>query len=250
MARWANEHTWDAAIQAASVRFGVPVQVIKAIIGQESAYRPTAYRAEPAIGDASIGLMQILFATAKGEGYTGPVGSATGLTGLYDPATNIMYGTSYLATCLARTNGVVPSAISAYNGGFRPDLGFGAPAPRQVIVCLRRDTKGTCIESRTVPQGQYANQQYVNAVLNNVVYFESQANVPVPTVVGGLPPPLVDAHHSNNVHESQDGGRASGHVAGPLGTYAAIPSQRPAIVRWAVFIIGRVVALFRYFLGR
>ncbi len=185
---------------------------------------PTAYRAEPKISDASIGLMQILLATAQGEGYTGGAGNASGLTGLYDPATNTLYGTSYLATCLARTNGYVPSAISAYNGGFRPDLGFGGPAPQRVVVCLRRDDAGKCIESKTVQQGQYANAAYVNAVLGNVAYFESQAQAP-PTVIGGPSPPLVDAHHSNNVHESQDGGRVSGHVAGPFGTHILPPPE-------------------------
>lgn len=249
MARWANEHTWDAIVQAASVRFGVPVSLIKAIIGQESAFRPTAYRAEPAIKDASIGLMQILLATAKGEGYTGSAGSASSLSGLYDPTTNIMYGTSYLATCLARCNNIIPSAVSAYNGGFRPDIGFGAPSPKRVTVCLRRDTTGTCIESRTVEAGQYANQPYVNSVLNNIAYFEAQSQS-TPTVVGDVSPPLVDAHHSNNVHESQDGGRASGHVAGPLGTHnVVVASPRTTVVGWFVSIVGRVVALFRYFLG-
>lgn len=234
MARWANERTWDAIVQAASVRYGVPIALIKAIIGQESVFRPTAYRAEPAIGDASIGLMQILLSTAKGEGYTGSAGSATGLTGLYDPATNIMFGTSYLATCLAKANGVIPSAISAYNGGFRPDLGFGAPAPRPVTVCLRRDTRGNCIETRSVPKGQYANQPYVNAVLSNIAYFESQAESPT-TVIGGASPPLDDAHHFNHVTESQDGGRASGHVAGTLGT----DKPRSAVIRFFLWIFGR-----------
>lgn len=242
MARWANEHTWDAVIQSASVRFGVPVSLIKGIIGQESAFRPTAYRAETAIGDASIGLTQILSATAKGEGYTGITGSASSLTGLYDPATNIMYGTSYLATCLARANGIVPSAISMYNGGFRPDLGFGAPATKRVVVCLRRDDTGKCIESRTVEAGQYGNQPYVNAVLSNIAYFESQAQYP-PSVVGGPSPPLIDAHHSNNVHESQDGGRVSGHVAGPLGTHAILPAPRSLIIR----LLQRIVALFKFY---
>jgi transglycosylase-like protein with SLT domain len=240
MARWANEHTWDAAIQAASVRFGVPVSLIKAIIGQESAFRPTAYRAEPAIGDASIGLMQILLSTAKGEGYTGNAGIASGLTGLFDPATNIMFGTSYLATCLSRTNGLIPSAISAYNGGFRPDIGFGAPAPKRVVVCLRRDSRGVCIESRTVEAGQYANQPYVNTVLNNIAYFESQADVAMPTVVGDVSPPLDAAHHINGV-ESQDGGRVSGHFAGPLGTHNVV-TPPPRLMR---FCLG-LLAVFRF----
>jgi hypothetical protein len=246
MARWANEHTWDAAIQSASVRYGVPVSLIKAIIGQESAFRPTAFRAEPAISDASIGLMQILLATARGEGYTGANGIAAGLTGLYDPATNIQYGTSYLATCLARTNGVIPSAISAYNGGFRPDIGFGAPAPKRTIVCLRRDSAGKCIESRTVEPGQYANQPYVNAVLNNIAYFESQSGEP-PSVVA-TSPPLADAHQPNGI-ESQDGGRTSGHLASPLGTLNITP--RPSLMQRVIGWIARVVTLLKFvLLGR
>lgn len=213
--RWANENVYDSVILAASQRFGVPVALIKAVIGQESGFNPKAYRAEPAISDASVGLMQILLATARGEGFTGVMGSATGLTGLFDPATNITYGTSYLASCLARTNGNIAAAASAYNGGFRPDIGFGAPATRSVTVCLRRDSNGQCVQTRTVPPGEYANQDYVNRVLNNVGYFESVSNV-VPTVIPASPP-LTGAR---SFVESKTVGRAGRTPVGVAVTYA------------------------------
>ena len=196
--RWTNENTWNAAIQSASQRYGVPTALIKAIIGQESAFRPTAYRAEAAINDASIGLMQILYATARGVGYDGPVGDAAKMTGLYDPATNVMFGTAYLDSQLARSGGNIRDAISAYNGGWRPTMGFGRPATVAFTVCLARDSTGKCIQSRNVAVGEYANQPYVNAVMGNYQYFLTQENTggTLPTS-GGTSPPLGDAHHDS-----------------------------------------------------
>ena len=207
--RWTNENTWDAAIRNASQRYGVPVALIKAIIGQESAFRPTAYRLEAAINDASIGLMQILYATARGVGYPGPVGEATKLTGLYDPATNIMFGTAYLDSQLVRAGGNIRDAISAYNGGWRPELGFGRPASVALTICLVRDKTGKCIQSRKVAAGEYANQPYVNSVIANYQYFLSQEKLEntggkLPTE-GGISPPLGNAHHDS---EPEVGGRS------------------------------------------
>jgi len=197
--RWTNENTWNAAIRGASQRYGVPVALIKAIIGQESAFRPTAYRLEAAINDASIGLMQILYATARGVGYDGPVGDATKMTGLYNPNTNITFGTAYLDSQLARAGGNIRDAISAYNGGWRPALGFGRLAQTVLTVCLMRDTAGKCIQSRKVAIGEYANQPYVNAVMTNYQYFleqekpENTERALPPS--GGIAPPLESAHH-------------------------------------------------------
>lgn len=212
MPRWTNENTWDDAIRVASSRYNVPVSLIKAIIGTESAFRPTAYRGEVAIGDGSIGLMQILLNTARGEGYTGPVGSPSLLSGLYDPPTNIVYGTAYLASCLSRT-GSVSDAISAYNGGVRPDLGFGAVATRQVTVCLARDATGKCIQTKTVMPGHYANEDYVGKVLGNLAYFEQQTHT-TPTVIPASPP-LGGAYQSV---ESEADRRINRAVDRPVGT--------------------------------
>jgi soluble lytic murein transglycosylase-like protein len=142
MARWPNENAFDQTVATAAARHGVPVVLIKAVIGQESGFDPNAYRAEPQINDASRGLMQVLLSTARGLGFTGDP------QGLYDPATNVDLGAKLLKQNLDR-GGSVDSALSAYNGGFRPSLGFGVP----------------------LANGQYRNQSYVDGVRANVRYF-------------------------------------------------------------------------------
>lgn len=243
--RWTNENTWDAAIQRAANQYGVDPALIKAIIGQESAFRPTAYRVESAIGDASIGLMQILYGTAKGEGYTGAIGSASTLTGLYNPDTNIMFGTSYLVEQIART-GSIDAAISAYNGGYRPDLGFGQRATKALTICLARDATGKCISTRNVRAGEFANQPYVDAVLANYAYFRNQSQptiLPDIVVKGGTSPPLIPAHPHD---EPESGGHSS---RAPVGTSrrnegTAFVTQLLSVVsaKKSITIIGVILA--------
>ncbi len=211
--KWLNENAWDDVIAASSRRYNVPMALIKAIIGQESKFNPAALRGEAKIGDSSIGLMQILLSTARGEGFSGTAGTQSPLTGLFDPATNITFGTSYLSKCIART-GDISGAVSMYNGGYRPELGFGARALKAVTVCLRRDSTGKCVETRSVKAGEFGNQPYVNAVLEYMAYFEKQSNA-TPTVIPAAPSvpwgsvqssSLDDAHHS----QPQSGGLAGG----------------------------------------
>lgn len=232
MARWTNENAWDVIIRDAASRYNVPVALIKAIIAQESGYKASAYRKEPAVNDASIGLMQILLATAKGEGYSGAAGDATKLSGLFDPATNINYGTAYLESRLNATKGNVAAAISAYNGGYRPELGFGAKATKELTICLARDQQtGKCITTRVVKPGEYANQPYVNAVLNNMAYFESQLKV-VPTVIPSTTLPLASAYH-NSSNESETGRRTDSVVTRtPRNNSTETPSIFIRIVEW------------------
>lgn len=236
---WANEDTWNAEIQQAARDFSVPATLIKAIIGQESQFNPSAYRAEVAVNDASRGLMQILYATARGEGYVGTA------DGLFDPYTNIHYGTSYLAGQLARASGSVRGGVSAYNGGWNPSVGFGAPVTKAgVTVCLARDKTGKCVQSRTVPVGEYANQDYVNKVLRNLAYFEAKERTP-PTVVASSPgytPPLSVGQQPTN--ESQIAGRISG---------TPTRSHGSSIRTWAAvaqYIVTRVVEWFKSLLRK
>jgi soluble lytic murein transglycosylase-like protein len=149
--RWSRENSYDTIVNAEAAAQGVPPALIKAVIGQESAFVPNATRAEPQIGDASTGLMQLLAKTAKALGYTGTP------QGLFDPATNIHYGTKLLSENLARVSGDIPRAVSAYNGGWRASLGFGTP----------------------FPNGQFKNQGYVNRVLANLKYFRDLDTQPV-----------------------------------------------------------------------
>jgi soluble lytic murein transglycosylase-like protein len=182
--RWANEETWQSVVEEAARRHGVPPELVLAVIATESQFRPDAIRNEPKLGDASRGLMQILYRTAVGEGYAGTP------EGLLDPATNIEYGTRYLARQYKRAGGDWRRAASAYNGGYRPSLGFGAPAPADLTVCLARDqVTGECIKSRRVAKGEFANQPYVDAVGANLTYFESKRSargpLPSPTTESG-----------------------------------------------------------------
>ncbi len=153
MARWPFEHVYDAQVGNAAGRYGVPASLVKGIIAAESAFRADAYRKESTAAsdwpagvteDASRGLMQLLYWRAQDLGYRG------GAEGLHDPATNIELGTKLLAINKAQL-GTWDRAISAYNGGIRPDLGFGIP----------------------LPSGAFRNQEYVNRVRNYWHYFET-----------------------------------------------------------------------------
>ena len=176
MARWRDEDTWTALIQDAASRHGVPYPLVQAVIGVESQFRPGAYRVEPGSGtqNDSAGLMQILWSTAQGEGYAGPFGDSTSLTGLFEPQTNIEYGTAYLARQYQRAGGDAAAAASAYNGGWRPDIGFGAVATRPLSIILARDPQGNVTKRVQVQPGQFSNQSYVNAVLANLAYFNAK----------------------------------------------------------------------------
>lgn len=175
MTRWSHENDYDGIIAVESARTGVSMPLIKAVISLESEFMAGATRAEaarpslpptsdfPSGGDMSIGLMQLLVRTARTLGYSGPVGAKAGLTGLFDPATNVRLGTTLLRdnVTAARIAGLgVDAAISAYNGGWRPSLGFGRP----------------------LANGQFANQAYVNVVFQRMAYFGASADEMTRTV--------------------------------------------------------------------
>ena len=110
--RWKAENKYDKIVDAASRRYGVPADLIKGVIAQESAFHPAARREEPQINDRSRGLMQLLERTARALGYTGR------FSDLYDPATNVDLGTKLLAQNHKQARGNWDVALSAYNGGF------------------------------------------------------------------------------------------------------------------------------------
>lgn len=159
-----------------AAQYNVPLPLVIAIAAHESGgFCGWATRGEPQIGDASIGLMQVLYSTAKANGYTGAVGawdnaSNTG-SGLYDPATNLKYGTKFLASLLKSTKGDVDAAVSAYNAGLgnahrvtvptRFCLAWKPTAPKTGRT-LDRD----CASIRTAQPGEFGNQTYVNTILS------------------------------------------------------------------------------------
>lgn len=192
MGRFARENEFDDLVRSAGVDSianmdgAWPISkdrafaLIKGLIGAESAFDPSATRGEPQLGDASIGLMQVLYSTAKGLGYPGPVGDRTKLTGLYAPATNIYYGARLIRKLLISA-GNEAGATSAYNGGWRPELGFGRPrtanTPR---VCLAwkstapvtgKTIDRDCLIVGSTTPGTYSNQSYVDKVRSYADYF-------------------------------------------------------------------------------
>lgn len=104
----------------------VPARIVQAIIQVESGGDPQA------IGAAGeIGLMQLMPPTAAQMGYRGS------RSGLFDPRTNIHYGTKYLAWQMKRYRELT-TAIAAYNSGTAVKL----------------------------PSGKFKNQSYVDKVMH------------------------------------------------------------------------------------
>ena len=111
--RWQNRR-FDGLIRAAAVRYGVDPALVKAVVWQESRFRPRA------VGPAGeIGLMQIRELAAV-EWSTSQGILEFELDHLFDPATNTLAGAWYLARVLkryTRTDDPRPYALADYNAG-------------------------------------------------------------------------------------------------------------------------------------
>lgn len=193
MGRWAGENVYDSLVEASvdsvsglngpwsPLSRDQAIAAVKALIAKESAFKPDSLRGEPQVGDASVGLMQVLYSTAQRLGYPGQVGDKAQLTGLFDPGTNIYLGTKLFWTLYHQTGGDLQAAWSAYNGGYRPELGFGARRTADTpVVCLvwkptaprqgRTVARDCQVVGSTTP-GEFSNQSYVTAVSNYYTYF-------------------------------------------------------------------------------
>lgn len=101
---------WEDYIDQIAREEGVDPDLIRAIIEVESGGRVYARRLEKT-GFYAIGLMQVTLPAARDVGYRGPE------DGLFDPYTNIKYGTRYLRKMIDRFHGDLYKAIAAYNAG-------------------------------------------------------------------------------------------------------------------------------------
>lgn len=157
---------------AAAVRYGIAPALLAGLVEHESGWNPRARRAEVRLNDASHGLGQLLLATARGMGYAGDA------EGLYDPATNLTYTARYLSEQIRRA-GSVQGGLSAYNGGYRPNDGFGAPSPRAYTVVLARYQSGPRAgqpqRTRAVAVGEFANKDYVDDIMGRARSFATIA---------------------------------------------------------------------------
>jgi len=104
----------------------IPYALVDAVIGVESAYKPKA------VGDAGeVGLMQVLPSTATMLGHAGTVED------LSVPATNIRYGTRYLAGAWRLADGDICTTVMKYRAGH----GETRFSQKSVDNCLRVRSK-------------------------------------------------------------------------------------------------------------
>ena len=92
----------DVIFEAASVAYGVPANLLKAVAKAESGFRVDATSPKGAMG-----VMQLMPGTAKG----------LGVSDAYDPEQNIMGGAKYLSQMLSKFNGNIEYALAGYNAG-------------------------------------------------------------------------------------------------------------------------------------
>lgn len=119
---------YENLIQTASAKYGVPVDLIKAVIDTESSFNPNVVSSAGAKG-----LMQLMDGTANGLGVSDP----------FDPAQSIDGGVRYLSYQLKRYDGEEKMALAAYNAGPGRVNNLGVSNDEELMANLSRLPKET-----------------------------------------------------------------------------------------------------------
>jgi hypothetical protein len=131
---------YEELIQTASAKYGVPVDLIKAVIDTESSFNPNVVSSAGAKG-----LMQLMDGTANGLGVSDP----------FDPAQSIDGGVRYLSYQLKRYNGEENMALAAYNAGPGRVNKLGVSNDAELMANLSelpKETQAYIYQNRTRPR--------------------------------------------------------------------------------------------------
>lgn len=124
-----SEINLDDVFNAASAKYGVPVNLLKAVAKAESGFRVNATSS-----CGAMGIMQLMPATAK----------SLGVSDAYDPTQNIMGGASYLSQLLREFGGDTELAVAAYNAGAGTVKKYGGIPPFQETQIYVAKVMGNC----------------------------------------------------------------------------------------------------------
>jgi soluble lytic murein transglycosylase len=110
---------WDALfpkpymqeVNVAANAAAIPVELVYAVMRQESGYNPNVVS-----GANAIGLMQLIERTARSNAHELAIANFE-RSMLYEPATNVLLGSHYLAKLITRYRGHAVPAVAAYNAG-------------------------------------------------------------------------------------------------------------------------------------
>jgi len=109
-----GKRPFSEIIKEASEKYGVPENIITAVIQQESSFNPNAVSS-----CGAMGLMQLMPGTAE----------SLGVNNAFNAEQNIMGGTSYLKEKLDEFDGNLPLALAAYNSGSGSVRKYGGIPP-------------------------------------------------------------------------------------------------------------------------
>lgn len=195
-----NKNAFDAIIQQAAQRHGVPEGLLKAVMHTESGFN---VHARSPVG--AQGLMQLMPATAR----------RFNVSNAYDPHENIMAGARYLAWLTKRFNGNTSLALAGYNAGEgNVDKYGGIPPFRETQDYVKR------VLSR-----------YNNLYSNGLGQFSASSTLPANAKIitksaNYKVPPVIEDRPRRNIIVTGDGQFTDAPVEGTYTTANAMATAR------------------------
>jgi soluble lytic murein transglycosylase-like protein len=111
MQLFVTEQNYLPLVTSVADKYQIPAALVLAHIKEESKFNPNAYRAEPTLGDASIGIGQILLGTAK------RFDPSVTESKLYDPSYNADMMGQIISVALSKYRNNMQDEMAAYNAG-------------------------------------------------------------------------------------------------------------------------------------